>query len=174
MQRNPFGPNHGRMMRPPPRMSRGPQLFRNGPPLQNGQGGGRNLLSALFQRQGSQAGNIASGFSRATEGTSLLQGLASPQKIGSFLNQTQQVIKTAQQFGPMVQQYGPLVKNLPAMWKIYRGLKNVDTDPTPEIDDVQNEPTQDAEISSEQSENESVAKPRRTRSGESVPKLYIS
>ncbi|MFK4997657.1 hypothetical protein ACI2OX_09550 [Bacillus sp. N9] len=53
------------MMRRPPGMTRDPQLLRNGLPLQHGQGGGRNLLSALFQRQGSQAGNISSGFSRA-------------------------------------------------------------------------------------------------------------
>ncbi|MFK4997656.1 hypothetical protein ACI2OX_09540 [Bacillus sp. N9] len=52
-------------------------------------------------------------------------------------------------------------------------LKNVDTDPTPEMDDIQNERSQDIKISSEQSENNSVAKSRRIRSRESVPKLYI-
>ena len=47
--------------------------------------------------------------------------------IMGFLNNTQQVLKTAQSIGPMVQQfqqYGSLVKNIPAMWKLYRGLKN--------------------------------------------------
>jgi hypothetical protein len=47
--------------------------------------------------------------------------------IMNFLNNTQQVLKTAQSFGPMVQQfqqYGSLVRNIPAMWKLYRGIKN--------------------------------------------------
>ena len=33
-------------------------------------------------------------------------------------------MNTAQQVGPMINQYGPLVKNIPVMWKLYRGLKN--------------------------------------------------
>ena len=60
-------------------------------------------------------------------GGGLLQSLSGSGGGGGlvgFLNNTQQVIKTAQAIGPMVQQYGPLVRNLPALWKLYRGMKD--------------------------------------------------
>jgi hypothetical protein len=59
-------------------------------------------------------------------------GAGGPGGIMNFLNNTQQFLRTAQSIGPMVQQvqqFAPLVKNLPAMWKLYRGLKNASDDP---------------------------------------------
>jgi hypothetical protein len=95
-------------------------------------GGGRGLLSRLFQRGGTaaagNAANAATGFQRAAGGGGLLKGLTNPGSINSFLSNTQNVLRTAQQIGPMVQQYGPLVRNLPSMWKMYRSLKNTSTD----------------------------------------------
>ncbi|QWU07927.1 YqfQ family protein [Heyndrickxia coagulans] len=93
-----------------------------------GRGGG--FLSRLFQRGGqTAAANPAAAFQRgaAGGGGSLFKSITNPSSISSFLNNTQNVLKTAQQVGPMIQQIqqvGPLVKNLPAMWKLYRGLKN--------------------------------------------------
>lgn len=118
MQRN--------MMRPP--MQR--QMPRSHGAMRNTRGpggGGGSFLSNLFQKNSNAAiGNTAKGFSRGSgsTSTSFLQGLANPQKINSFLNQTQQVLGTAKQFGPMVQQYGPIVKNIPSMWKMYRAFKD--------------------------------------------------
>ncbi|WP_062355796.1 VrrA/YqfQ family protein [Bacillus kwashiorkori] len=54
--------------------------------------------------------------------------LLSFENISKFLGQTQQVLRTVQQVGPMVQQYGPIIKNLPALWKLYRGLSADNTD----------------------------------------------
>jgi hypothetical protein len=103
-------------------------------------GGGRGLLSRLFQRGGTaaagNAANAATGFQRAAGGGSLLKGLTNPGSINSFLSNTQNVLRTAQQIGPMVQQYGPLVRNLPSMWKMYRSLKNTSTDDESPVDQV--------------------------------------
>jgi len=57
------------------------------------------------------------------EQTGLMRFL-NPESISNFLGQTQQVLRTGQQIGSMVQQYGPLIKNLPALWKLYRGLQS--------------------------------------------------
>lgn len=58
-----------------------------------------------------------------------------PDSISRFLGQTQQVLRTGQQIGGMIQQYGPIVKNLPALWKIYRGLDNETTNNDSNQDD---------------------------------------
>ncbi len=110
---------------------------------------------------------------------SFIQFLSNPQSIVNFLANTQKVLNTASQIGSVVQQYGPLIKNLPAMWKIYQGLKNADED--------ENEKAAEAEISlpeeSDTEEKEKTETKKRTppsakkenigRKGQSVPKLYI-
>ncbi|GER66920.1 hypothetical protein BpJC7_08760 [Weizmannia acidilactici] len=125
MQRNPFTLNRPGMLRPfGAGFGHNPVFRAGGGPAFQGRGG---LLSRLFQRGGQNAAmNPANAFQRgaAGGGGSLLKSIANPNSISSFLNNTQNVIKTAQQVGPMIQQYGPLIKNLPAMWKMYRGLKN--------------------------------------------------
>ncbi|MBS4222458.1 VrrA/YqfQ family protein [Lederbergia citrea] len=137
--------------------------------------GRSGLLSSLFQRQ--SAPQSAAMFSRGpAQGGSFLQGLTNPQTINGFLNNTQSVLKTAQQFGPMIQQYGPMVRNLPAMWRLYQGLKNSSDDPeTPtetEAKETKAVKTKSIETQTEQSETIDKQPIRRT-SGESVPKLYI-
>ncbi|GIN89635.1 hypothetical protein J6TS1_22100 [Siminovitchia terrae] len=183
--RNFGGPPMG-MFGPPGPQSGGGLFGQSGmPPGQGIDRGG--LLSRLFQRQApAQAGRSAAGmFARAPQaqagGGSLLQGLTNPGGIQSFLNNTQQVLKTAQQIGPMVQQYGPLVRNLPAMWKLYKGFKD-------SSDDSKNEEGKVSESSSkllsessskpliESSEHDQESSNRNlstTQRGESVPKLYI-
>ena len=108
----------------------GPMMGRN---PQSRQGGG-GLLSKLLGKGGrSGQRNAIPGFSSQGSGTAraassgggILKTLADPAAINGFLNNTQQVLKTAQQFGPMIQQYGPLVRNLPSIWKLYKGLKNL-------------------------------------------------
>ncbi|WP_052352820.1 VrrA/YqfQ family protein [Neobacillus dielmonensis] len=95
--------------------------------------GGNGLLSRLLGR-GNQmrgAGNLMGmgmqGAGRAGGG-GLLQSLTNPNGLAGILNNTQQVIRTAQTITPMIQQYGPLVKSLPGLWKLYRGLKNAPTE----------------------------------------------
>jgi len=84
--------------------------------LGKGQGSGANFPSFGGTVQGAQ---------RAAGGGGLLNSLTNPASINGFLTNTQKMLQTAQQVGPMIQQYGPLVKNLPAMWKLYRGLKDL-------------------------------------------------
>ncbi|GIN38523.1 MULTISPECIES: YqfQ family protein [Heyndrickxia] len=212
MPRTPMIPQ-GRMFQAPMQAMGRPSLFGGAPPSigSTGSRAGGGLISRLFQRAGTgQAGNVANaaaGFQRATGGGGSLLGnlgnIANPGKIGSFLNNTQNVIRTAQQIGPMVQQYGPLVKNLPAMWRMYKGLKSVGSDDdSDENVDTENQEVEVESESNNKSENNQSKKgntSKKTSSknskmtkktddidleiesestetnkkGQSVPKLYI-
>lgn len=97
-------------------------------PSQARQGGG--ILARLLGKgkgKGARGGflgmNPVSG-GGAAPGGSFFKSFTNPTAISGFLNNTQQVLRAAQQIGPMVSQYGPLVRNLPAMWRLYRGLKD--------------------------------------------------
>ncbi len=159
-------------------------------PMQRKQGGG--LLAKLLQKGGKGSGASRSalpfnrmGMQNATRGGgSILQTLTNPASINGFLTNTQKVLNTAQQMGPLVQQvqqYGPIVKNLPAMWRLYKGLKNV-----PDTEAAENEPTTEKEqhpdnsASTAQMEDNTadteagtVKSAKRDFSGHSVPKMYI-
>jgi Sec-independent protein translocase protein TatA len=170
--------------------------FAGSPSGRPARGGG--LLSRLLNRSG-RMGNAAArgmtGFERPASliGQSSVQNLASPGTLNKFLANTQQVLNTAQQIGPMIQQYGPMIRNLPAMWRLYKGFKNAsaeeedsDTDSVDqddseteennnEEDDTKKESTsshQTKRSRNQKSKKVSTAKSER-KSGESVPKLYI-
>lgn len=49
----------------------------------------------------------------------------SPSRLDSYMNTAQQFLSTAQQFAPVIQQFAPMVQNLPAMWKLYKGLQSL-------------------------------------------------
>lgn len=173
--------------------------FGGAPPMAPNTGAGAgNFLARLFQRPGasiaSQAPQAANMFSRGVGQTSLLQGL-NPASINGFLTNTQNVLNTARQIGPLVQQYGPIVRNLPAMWKLYKGFKDLPEGETEETASKSDETeSKQKKSKSEQgnSKNESVKKTKAVVSkskneqsknvsrsttkrikGESVPKLYI-
>jgi len=113
-------------------------------------------------------GAAAQGATRASGGGGLLNTLTNPSSINGFLNNTQQMLKTAQQVGPMIQQYGPLVKNLPAMWKLYRGLKDL-PDQEEEVESTTNENKASTETSTK---SKSTARTKRyTTSTTSEPKV---
>lgn len=146
------------------------------PKMPGPQGTGGGLLSRLFQRQApaQTARSAAAGmFSRAPQASGgLLQGLTNPGNLQSFLNNTQHVLKTAQQIGPMVQQYGPMVRNLPAMWKLYKGFKDSSEEQEGEVKGK--ESSIDALVESGKFENESsIQESIPFKKGKSVPKLYI-
>ena len=101
-------------------MSRTPQMRQGG--------GGGGFLSKLLGK-GKQIGKVSGatrslGAQQVAGGGSIMKSLTNPSAINGFLTNTQKVLSTAQQVGPMINQYGPLVKNIPVMWKLYRGLKN--------------------------------------------------
>ncbi|WP_331457442.1 VrrA/YqfQ family protein [Bacillus sp. FJAT-18017] len=141
-----------------------------------GQGSTRNMVSA--------AGNTQSG--------SFLKTLSNPEAINSFLANTQNVIQTAQSFGPLIEQYGPIIKNLPSMWKLYRGLKNTDGDETPKNEPhqkkkrVESHPLKENEIPKDIEESSDghghpappqrggwIRRPNRVDDDRSRPKLFF-
>lgn len=179
-------PMHQNSFHPRPMRASGqmPQMMARG--SQRSQGGG--LLAKLFGKGGS-ASNGGSGLLAAGKGMArgasssggILKTLADPTAISGFLSNTQQVLKTAQQFGPMIQQYGPLVRNLPSMWRLYKGLKNM---PDAEEDSGE-QPTEDSKPAEEQPKKKVRAKKRavkqddipaskkETNKGQSMPKLFF-
>ncbi|MFI8685434.1 VrrA/YqfQ family protein [Rossellomorea sp. NPDC077527] len=107
-----------------------------------GRGQGKGLLSKLLKKgenRGADGGGgllqqftrgdtsaNSTGFERSPQAAGgIIQTLLNPGNVNSFLSNTQQMLQTAQQLGPMFQQYGPMVKNIPSLWKLYRGLKDM-------------------------------------------------
>lgn len=43
-------------------------------------------------------------------------------KLDQFLKTTDQLMKTAENYKPYIQQAQPLLKNLPALWRLYKGF----------------------------------------------------
>jgi hypothetical protein len=196
---NPFGMMNNRRNSPTSPFGIGQNGSGFGP--STGKRGG-GILSKLLNKGGSSnAARGLTGFERAPQaaGGSAVQGLLKPGSLNGFLNNTQQVLKTAQQvgpmiqqYGPMIQQYGPMVKNLPAMWKLYRGLKDADSDNETETKDTpKNTDEHDSEnsLSEETNTKTDSEKKKRTKrksssknstaekasnnKRSSTPKLYI-
>ncbi|WP_273129880.1 VrrA/YqfQ family protein [Bacillus weihaiensis] len=133
--------------------------------------GGSQGVGGAVNPQGIQgAANAVAGASRASGG---IQGLMNPSNISGMLGNVQKVLGMAQQVTPMVQQYGPLVKNLPAMVKLYREIKNTDTDSdesSPSNVDVTNEsePLQFSQEEAKQTETKTVSKNELSKKGNDV------
>lgn len=167
----------------PPMQARPPMgsMMRGAPQMR--QGGGGLLAKLMGGGQARGAAGAAGTASRAagTGGSAaggILKALSNPTAINGFLSNTQKVLNTAQQVGPMVQQYGPLIKNIPAMWKLYRGLKNGDDEPAP-VDEKPKKETTSVKtkktIKKESKEVDIDNSPTKQvqRNGQSMPKLYV-
>ncbi|MBB6446003.1 YqfQ family protein [Bacillus benzoevorans] len=186
----PMHPGYYRQMPVQPRFS---QMNYRGPaPMRQRQGGG--LLAKLLggKQRGGAPRNLLGGMAgqNTARGPSILQSLTNPSSINGFLTNTQKVLNTAQQLGPLVQQvqqYGPLVKNLPAMWRLYRGLKNVPDAETEEETETKtkaksqskkqhsdaNEQTEEKAFSESAAANMEESGSKWDVPGPSVPKMYI-
>jgi hypothetical protein len=181
-QRPMMGMPQGQMGMPRGQMG-GAQGRRGGPQGQKSKGAG--LLAKLLNKgnKGEGLGAVVSQTRAGGAGGSLLKTISNPEAISGFLNNTQQMIKTAQSIGPMVQQYGPIIKNLPVMWKLYKGLKdtNVETETVEEKDlsdkseeAVQNSSGEETPVQKEhQNNSESSQINSKRQIGNSKPKLYI-
>jgi len=161
---------------------------------------GGGLLTKIFGRKAAQSQNMLNPFqfqsshvgrAAASSNGSFLQLLTNPNSLTKVLNNTQQVLHTIQSIGPMVQQYGPLIKNLPALWKLYRGLSNSNSDNSseetsnegtsndgPEEDYeektvTKKKPKTSSKKKSNQNKKKDVKKNKNVKKRESVPKLYI-
>lgn len=129
---------------PSMQMRRFRQMAPTGPYGQMQSRGGGGLLAKLFGKTAPQMGggmlgmgpSAASGLAgKAASGGSILQTLTNPTAISGFLNNTQQILSAIQQISPLVSQYGPIVKNLPAMWRLYRGLKDATSTNDEEVEE---------------------------------------
>ncbi|OAS85048.1 YqfQ family protein [Metabacillus litoralis] len=139
-----------------------------GPQMPARGGGLKGLLSKIMPgSQGATAINpqgFIQGATGASRATGALQGITNPANISSMLGNVQKVLGMAQQVTPMVQQYGPLVKNLPAMIKIYRELKNSDSESDEEVTTTDETPETNTEFTSEETPTTSKQKPKRKTS----------
>ena len=138
------------------------------------------ILSSLFGRGGGAAGNAVTA-ARSVTGAAgaAAQGGAS---LTNIMNGTQKVLAAGERIVPMVrqvQQYGPLIKNLPSMWKMYRGLKSADTaadsaeTETPAVDDISTVQEETASAAILPTEEETIKAPKSSAPKPSVPKLFI-
>lgn len=200
-QQMPFPRGMGGRMMPqgPANFHRGP----GGPGLSRGRAGMRNggsgggILSKLLGGGNKGAANVAKGAASAGArsagaGGGLLKTITNPASINGFLANSQKFLNTASQLGPMINQYGPMVRNIPAIWKLYRGLKNTDStnesttanktkiktnEKTNENKTVKQQSqktksaSKDIEINIHEEELKTEA-PKRN-SGSSIPKLYV-
>lgn len=178
MYSNPFGQS--------PMMPQGqmPRMMGRNP--QTSQGGGGLLSKILGKGTRSQpngmAGLLTGGGAPArgaSSGGGILKSLANPSALNGFLTNTQKVLNTAQQFGPMIQQYGPLVRNLPSMWKLYRGLKDLpDADEqtaeqdTSEPAEKKQKPKKSKKAGSSSPKQKTPIK-KQSNNAASTPKLFI-
>ena len=47
-----------------------------------------------------------------------------PFRLDQFMNQAGQFVQSAQKYAPMIQQARPMLKNLPALWRLYKGFQS--------------------------------------------------
>lgn len=66
-------------------------------------------------------------FSNALPGQNRQQG---PSKLENYMQTADRFLTTAQQFAPIVQQFAPMVSNLPAMWRLYKGMQSIPNQPS--------------------------------------------
>lgn len=85
--------------------------------------------------------------------------------ISKTLNNVQQVLNVVQSTTPIVQQYGPMVKNIPAMYRMMKAFKEVESTDQ-DTTEVKGSNTPHVE-----KENQPI-KPTNN-SGKSKPKLFI-
>lgn len=149
---------------------------------------GGGLLSKLLGRGTGQAASAGSMPARAIAssgaaqgGGGLLKALTNPNAINGFLTNTQKVLNSAQQIGPMVQQYGPIVRNIPSLWKLYKSLKDApdeteesnERESTPEQPTPKKKNTAKKRASTKQDPKVVETVETTQKKGQSVPKLYI-
>lgn len=59
-------------------------------------------------------------------------------KLDSFMDTANKFLATAQSFQPLIQQASPMIRNLPALWKLYKGFQGL-----PKANETEDQPRQD-------------------------------
>ncbi|WP_052344370.1 VrrA/YqfQ family protein [Bacillus ndiopicus] len=85
----------------------------------------RNFMP--FMRAGAFPPQVPMGMGmpmQATQAAQAAQAVAATPKWETFLQTANSFMNNAQKFTPYVQQAAPMIKNLPALWRMYRGFRN--------------------------------------------------
>jgi hypothetical protein len=91
--------------------------------------------------------------------------------LSRTLNGVQQVLRVVDTATPIVKQYGPLVRNLPAMYRMMKAFQDINTtEGEQESGELESLALESSSRSSESFYESSV---KRTREGQSTPKLFI-
>lgn len=85
-------------------------------------------------------------------------GAAGAPKLESFMNTANKFLATAQSFQPLIQQATPMFRNLPAIWKLYKGFQSI-----PSTSNEEEKPSRREPASYEE------ARPRKTEAAPSKP-----
>lgn len=56
-------------------------------------------------------------------------------RFDSFMEAANKFISTYQSFQPIIAQATPMLRNLPALWKLYKGFQSIPTQPSPKNED---------------------------------------
>lgn len=123
----------------------------------------QQFQNPLERNRSARRGTIQSArFNKKSIGSNSVGG------ITKTLDSVQQVLNMVQSSAPFIQEYGPMIKNLPAMYRMMKAFKDIESseDDTNQIaykeDDVNTEPV-----------IPEYQPPKTESSGESKPKLYI-
>ena len=100
---------------------------RNQPPPQRPQGFGMRPFPGQAQppRLPNQLGRPSNPFIDPRQGSGGLPSGQGPSKIDGYMQTANRFLNTAQQFAPVAQQFAPMMRNLPAMWKLYKGFQSM-------------------------------------------------
>ena len=89
--------------------------------------------------------------------------------ISGFLENIQQLLRIVETTTPIIREYGPMIKNLPAMYRMMKAIKEID-----EEENTQEERESEYKSDSSDAVNSSNQEETRgDRTGLSTPKLYI-
>ncbi|PIC96005.1 hypothetical protein CSV69_09385 [Sporosarcina sp. P26b] len=103
---------------PQPRMSPSPPPMQQSRPIPFSQG-----MQGNPQRPQSGGANMPQQQQPGMQDTG-------PSRADQYMQTANRFFNTAQQFAPLVQQFAPLVQNIPAMWRLYKGVQSMPDAPT--------------------------------------------
>ena len=100
---------------------------------------------------------------------------STPFRLDQFMNQAGQFVQSAQKYAPMIQQARPMLKNLPALWRLYKGFQSTPSSSKEEEQVIRSPRAQERFEQSRSSRSSSRSSTRSTINEEtrpSLPKIY--
>ncbi|UJL48051.1 hypothetical protein KFZ58_09455 [Virgibacillus sp. NKC19-16] len=99
--------------------------------------------------------------------------------LSGALNNVQHVLNVVQSTAPIVQEYGPMVKNLPAMYRMMKAFKEVDS--SDDVEKEQNHSNEKENVANNDKNYDEIKQPTsdnkysetKKDNGLSTPKLFI-